>query len=181
MLVKLNLFHLTGLMTGAIDVKRDWSVLSKSSFFKLLGLSFSSKLDYDTYIVSISKTASKKVAGLISSTEFLSPKVALYLYKPTIWPCKKYCYHVWAGAPNCYLDILDKLQKWVCMTVGPTLATSLESLAIHRNVASLSLLCWYYFGRCSSELPDLVLLPFCYGRSALYSDRWHDFSVTIMI
>ena len=37
------------------------------------------------------------------------------------------------------------------MTVGPSLAVSLESLA-HQNVASLSLFCSYYFGRCSPEL-----------------------------
>ena len=36
------------------------------------------------------------------------------------------------GAPSCYLELLDKLQKWICRTVGPslaTLATSLEPLA----------------------------------------------------
>ena len=47
--------------------------------------------------------------------------------------------HVWAGAPNCYLQLLDKLQKQICRTVGPPLAVSLEPLARCRNVASLSL------------------------------------------
>ena len=66
--------------------------------------------------------------------------------------CMKYCYHVWAGAPSCYLELLDKLQKRICRTVGPSLAASLEPLAHHRNVASLSFFFRYYFGRCSSEL-----------------------------
>ena len=35
--------------------------------------------------------------------KFLSPGVALYLCKSTIWSCLKHCCHVWAGAPNCYL------------------------------------------------------------------------------
>ena len=48
-----------------------------------------------------------------------------------------------------------------------------------RNGASLSLFYRYYFGRCSSELPQLVPLPFSRGRSSRYSDRLHDFSVTI--
>ena len=48
----------------------------------------------------------------------------------------EYCCRVWAGAPSCYLETLDKLQKWVRRTVGPSLATH-------------------------------------------YSDRLHDFSVTI--
>ena len=87
--------------------------------------------------------------------------------------------HVWAGAPSCYLELLDKLQKRICRTVGPSLAASLEPLAHRRNVASLSLFYRYYFGRCSSELAQLVPLPYSRGRSTRYSDRLHDFSVTI--
>ena len=67
----------------------------------------------------------------------------------------------------------------ICKTVGPSLAASLEPLAQCRNVASLSLFYRYYFGRCSSELAQLVPLPFSRGRSTHYSDRLHDFSVTI--
>ena len=46
-------------------------------------------------------------------------------------------------------------------------------------VASLSLFYRYFFGRCSSELAQLVPLPFSRWRSTRYSDRLHDFSVTI--
>ena len=109
--------------------------------------------------------------------KFLSPEVALYLYKSTIRPCMKYCCHVWAGAPSCYLELLDKLQKRICRTVGPSLAASLEPLAHRRNVTSLSLFYRYYSGRCSSELAWLVPLPFSWDRS--YSDRLYDFCVTI--
>ena len=91
----------------------------------------------------------------------------------------EYCCDVWAGAPSCYLNLLDKLQKRIFKIVGPSLATSLESLAHHRNVASLSVFYRYYFGRCCSEQAQLVLLPFSRGRSTRYSDRLHDFSVTI--
>ena len=110
--------------------------------------------------------------------KFLSPEVALYLYKSTIRPCMEYCCHVWAGAPSCYLELLDKLQKQICRTVGPSLAASLEPLAHCRNVASLSLFYRYYFGRCSSELVQLAPLPYSRGGSTCYSDRLHDFSVT---
>ena len=81
--------------------------------------------------------------------------------------------------PSCNLELLDKLQKQICMIVGPSLAASLEPLAHHRNVASLSLFYRYCFGRCSSELAQLVPLLFSSGRSTRYSDRLHDFSVTI--
>ena len=123
--------------TGAIDVKMDGSILEEKTSFKMLGLTFSSKLDWSSYIVSIAKTASKKIGALIRSMKFLSPEAALYLYKSTIRPYMEYCCHVWAGAPSCYLQLLDKLQKRICRTVGPSLVTSLEPLADRRNVARL--------------------------------------------
>ena len=165
--------------TGAIDVKMDGPVLEEKSSFKMLGLTFSSKLDWDSYIISVTKTACKKIGALIRSMNSLSPEVALYLYKSIIRPCMEYCCHVWAGAPSCYLELLDKLQKRICRTIGPSLAASLQPLAHRRNVASLSLFYRYYFSRCSSELAQLVPLPFYRGRSTRYSDRLHDFSVTI--
>ena len=47
--------------TGAIDVKMDGSVLEEKSSFKVLGLTFSSKLDWCSFMISIGKTASKKL------------------------------------------------------------------------------------------------------------------------
>ena len=84
----------------------------------------------------------------------------MYLYKSTIRLCMEYCCHVWAGAPSCYLELLSKLQKLICRTVGPSLAASLEHLAHCRNVASLILFYRYCFGRCSSELAQLAPLPY---------------------
>ena len=111
--------------TGANDVKMHGSVV---------GLTLSSKLDWGSCIVYIVETVSKKIGALIGSTKFLSPEVALYLYKSTIPPCMEYCY-------------------WFT-------AASLEPLAHCRNVASLSLSYRYYFGRCSSKLAQLVPLPY---------------------
>ena len=157
----------------------DGSVLEEKTSFTMLGLTFSSKLDWGSYIVSIAKSTFKKIGALIRSMKFLSPEAALYLYKSTIRPCMEYCCHVWAGAPSCYLELLDKLQKRICRTVGLSLAASLEPLAHRRNVAGLSLFYRYYFGRCLSELAELVPLPYSRGRSTRYSDRLHDFFVTI--
>ena len=157
----------------------DGSVLEGKTSFKMLRLTFSCKLDWGSYIVSIGKTVSKKIGALIRSMKFLSPEVALYLYKSTIRFCMEYCCHVWAGAHSCYLELLDKLQKQICRAFGTSLAASLEILAHLRNVASLSLFYKYYFVRCSSELAQLVPLPYSRERSTRYSDRLHDFSVTI--
>ena len=74
-----------------IDVKIDGSVLEEKSFSKMLGLTFSSKLDWGSYIISTAKTVSKKIGALIRSMKFLSPDVALFLYKSIIRLCMVYC------------------------------------------------------------------------------------------
>ena len=112
--------------------------------------------------------------------KFLFIEVALYLYKSTIPPCMEYCCHVWTGAPTCFLELLDKLQKRICRTVGPSLAASYEPLVHCQNVASSSLFYRYYFNSCLSELTQLVPLLYSRGRSNRYSDRLHDFSVIIL-
>ena len=72
--------------TSAIDVKMDGSVTAEKSSVKMLGggLTFSSKFDWCSYIISIAKSASKKIGTLICSMKFLSPEFALYLYESNI-------------------------------------------------------------------------------------------------
>ena len=53
-------------------------VFEEKSYFKMLGVTFSSKLDRVSYIISIAKTASNKIVALICSMKVLSPEVALY-------------------------------------------------------------------------------------------------------
>ena len=67
----------------------------------MLGLSFCSKLDWGFYIIFMAKAAYKKIATLIRSMKFLSPEIALYLYKPAIRPCMQYCCHVLAATWKC--------------------------------------------------------------------------------
>ena len=152
--------------TGAIDVKMDGSVLEEKTSFKMLGLTFSSKLDWGSYIVSIAKTffllrllciSINLPYGHVWNTAVMSGLVLLVV----TWNC-------WISYRNGYVGLLVL-----------SLAASLEPLAHRRNVASLSLFYRYYFGRCSSELARLVPLPYSRGRSTRYSDRLHDFSVTI--
>ena len=117
-LEKLNLFCLTGLTSllqklvlNIIHVKMDGSVLEEKSSFKILRLPFSSKLDCGSYIISIVKTVSDEIRISIRSMKFSPPEVGLSLFKSTIRPWMEYCCHFWAGAPSCYLEMLDKLQK----------------------------------------------------------------------
>ena len=163
MLGKLKWFHLTSLMTLVLlmwkwmglflkkkHLLRCWGWPSLANWIRALTLSLLLKLP-----------------------------PALYLYKSTISPCMEYYCDVWAGAPSCYLELLDKIQKWICSIVGRSLAASLEPFVYCRDVARSSLFYRCYFCRRSSELAQPVPLPFFSGRSTRYSYRMHIFSVAI--
>ena len=77
----------------------DGSVPEEKSSFKMLGLTFSSKLDWGSYIISIAKTSSNKTGALIHSIKFISSEVALYLYKSN----RVHDFSV--TIPRCYKDI----------------------------------------------------------------------------
>ena len=63
--------------------------------------------------------------------KFLSPEAALYFNKSTLWSCMENCCHILASARSCSLDLLDKLQKRMCIIVGPFLGASLDPLGQH--------------------------------------------------
>ena len=66
--------------TGVINVKMGGSILEEKTYFKMLRLPFSSRLDWASYIISITKTASRKIGVVTHSMNFVSPEVVQYLY-----------------------------------------------------------------------------------------------------
>ena len=71
---------------------------------------------------------------------------------------------------NCWISCKNRYAGLLVLDLLPPLAH-------RRNVASLGFFYRYYFGRCLSELTQLVPLPYSRGRSTCYSDRFHDSSV----
>ena len=124
----------------------------------MLGLDFSSKLDWGSYIISIAKTLSRKIGALIRSMKFLSPEVALYLYKSTIRPCMEYCCQVWPLVATWNSQISYKMNMQDYWSFTCCLCWTLGSLS-----------------KCSQLKSFLQVLL----RSPRYSDRLHGFSVTI--
>ena len=99
--------------TGAISVKMDRSAFEQKSSFRMPRLTFSSKFDWVSRNISISKTASKRIAAWIDSMKFVFPEVALHFYNSARRPSMEYCCHVCAGFPSCFAELLDKLQKLI--------------------------------------------------------------------
>ena len=65
--------------TETINVKMDGSAVEEKSSIKMQGLCLSSKLDWGSWIISIAKTASEKIATLIRSS------CSVYLRYCYIW------------------------------------------------------------------------------------------------
>ena len=84
---------------GPIDAKMDGSLFEEKPSFKMLGLTFSCKLNWGFYVIS------KKNGALIRSVKFLSHEVVLYLYKCTIRPCLL----------RNYLEKLNDNEKKLCV------------------------------------------------------------------
>ena len=68
--------------SGSIDVKIDGSVLEEKSSFKMLESTFSSKLDWSSYIISIAKTASKNIGASIHSVKFFLQRLLCISINP---------------------------------------------------------------------------------------------------
>ena len=93
---------------GSIDVKMDGSILEEKLSIKMLGLTFSSKLDRGSSIMSIAKTASKKIGALICSMKFLSPEVFLLRLISLNLPYT----HVWNTVVTC--GLVSPVATWIC-------------------------------------------------------------------
>ena len=72
----------------------DETVFEEKPSFKMPRLTFSFKLDWGSYIISIAKTVSKNIGALIRSMKFFCPEVSRYLFKSAIRPCMECCCHV---------------------------------------------------------------------------------------
>ena len=81
--------------------------------------------------------------------------------------------------PKYYLDMLDKLQIWICRAIGSELVNCLEALALYGTVVSLNLFHRYFFGRCLSQEAELFSLRHLSGRFTCYFNRLRDYPVTI--
>ena len=137
--------------------------------FKMLGLRFSLLNWIGPFTLNLLlKLLPRKLEHwlILLSLFFLKLLLSLKIYHLRLHgiPC-----HFWAGAPNCYLDKLDKLKKQIFRTVGPSLATSLEPLAHHRDVTSWSFFYRCYFGNCSTyfEILSCKIISF-----NLWSIKW---------
>ena len=134
--------------------------LDTSTSFTQFGLSLSSNLTWKTHVHSLAKHASQKLGFLARVRGFFSSSHLLSIYKFQIRPSLEYCSHVWSGAPNSTLCLLDKVQSKAIRPINnPNLTKSLQPLSHRRLVGDLSISYRYFNGHCSQEIRDIIPVP----------------------
>ena len=86
--------------------------------------------------------------------------------------------NIWGASPYTYL--LDRVESKAIRLIGDASVTSsLDSLSLRRNVASLSLFYKYYFGHCSVELAGCIPPPLARPRGTRQATSAHRYLVEI--
>lgn len=160
----------------------DSTDLRSTSSSVLLGLSFSSSLNWSPHVQLLASRACRKIGFLFRSRRYFTPTQLLLLYKAQIRPTLEYCSHVWGGASSTSLSLLDRVQrKAIRLIADPDLTSNLQSLAHRRAVASLSLFYRYYHGFCSTELASSVPLPLVFHRPSRAQAASHPYQVSVPV
>ena len=160
------------------DVIFEGNIVNPLHSINILGVEISSNLSWRSHIVQIAKSASKKLGVLFRCKNFFTSAQLLQLYTGLIRPRLEYCSHIWGASSS--TSLLDRVEsKAFCLIDYPDLTLNLDSLALRRKVASLSLFYRYYHGRCSSELAACVPPPLGRPRATRQANTSHERSVAL--
>ena len=161
------------------SIKMSDNRIREQDSISFLGLAVTKDLSWKPYIQSISKQAAQRIGSLYRASSYLPPQTVCYLYKSTIRPLMEYCCHLWAGAPQTHLNLLERVEKRVKNLMGEKLASKLQPLSVRRDVASLSLFYRYYFGRSSSAVNECVPKPKIFSRSTRRANALTCYNVSL--
>ena len=90
------------------DLRIDNAVLVTSNSFKILGVTFDSKLTFEKHIRNVASGISQKVGILRKCFRvFGNETVLLHCFNSFILPCLEYCAPVWSSAADSHLKLLD--------------------------------------------------------------------------
>ena len=131
--------------TIAIDMKMDESVLVEKLSFKMLGLTFVSKLDWDSYFISVTLICFMSLLCITTNLPYGRSWYTVFMSGLGLLVATR----------NFLISYKNRYAGLLVLSLLPLL----NLLLYLRNVGSLSLFYRYYSGRCSSELVVVVPLP----------------------
>ncbi|CAK1578575.1 unnamed protein product [Parnassius mnemosyne] len=148
--------------------------LAASASIGILGVDISNSVQFRGHLEGKAKLASEKLGVLSRARQYFMPAHRLQLYKAQFQPHMEYCSHLWAGAPQCQLLPLDRIQRRaVRIDDDRVLSDRLNTLALRRDVASLYVFYRIYHGECSEELFGLIPAAQFHDRTSRQNLRCH--------
>ena len=152
----------------------DNSPLSSSPSLKILGVTFDTRLTFETQIRSMASSASQKV-GIVRKGfgVFQDDNINKVSFTFFLLPVLEYCAAVWSSAAECHLKLLDRVLsrvRFLCTEAD------LVNLAHRRSVGALCLLYKIFM---NSDHPFHTFLPELYVpvRSTRYATIAHRHSL----
>ena len=138
------------------ELRIDGAVLAICNAFKILGLTFDSKLTFEKHIRNVASGISQKIGILRKCCKIFGDQtIMLNCFNSFILPCLEYCAPVWASAADSHLKLLDNNLNAIKFLI-PNLKTDLSH---RRQISSLCLLHKIYYvpnHPLHSSLPDLT-------------------------
>ena len=137
------------------ELSIDGTVLATCNSFKILGLTFDSKLTFEKHIRNVASGISQKIGILRKCYKIFGDQtIMLNCFNSFILPCFEYCAPVWASAADSHLKLLDNNMNAIKFLI-PNLKTDLSH---RRQISSLCLLHRIYYAPnhpLHTSLPDL--------------------------
>ena len=138
------------------ELSIDGTVVASCNSFKILGLTFDSKLTFEKHIRNVASGISQKIGILRKCYKIFGDQtIMLNCFNSFILPCFEYCAPVWASAADSHLKLLDNNMNAIKFLI-PNLKTDLSH---RRQISSLCLLHRIYYAPnhpLHTSLPDLT-------------------------
>ena len=97
-----------------ITIRINGFALSRSKFFKYLGVTIDENLKWDSHIKQVETTISRNIGLIGRSQRFLNSSCLILLYNALILPFFNYCLQIWGSTYPSKLSCLVTLQKKNC-------------------------------------------------------------------
>lgn len=153
-------------------------VIAESDALDVLGISVQRDLRWNNHVFDVAKEAGKCLGFLKRCKKYFTPADLRTIYTTYIRPKMEYNSHLWAGAPQTLLELLDRIQKRAIMLIDDgRVSNSIDSLKHRRDVGCVALFYRYFHGRCSAEIRGLIPSVQLFSRTTRLSRGAHPFHV----
>ena len=150
--------------------------INETEKLSVLGMCVNDDLRWNDHIFQVAKNGAKCLGFLKRCRKFFTPSDLASIYKAYVRPKLEYNSHIWSGASQTSLRLLDRVQHRALKLIGDGAITeSIDSLEHRRNVTCLSLFYRFFYNQCSSEVASCIPSLKNFNRNTRLARNAHKF------